>query len=139
MPDALLNATAPDLDAIESIARMTIANLPAAHKVMAASVGINVMDFVPEDLMAEIGLEDPFALTGLYTGLPMPEKSSMDEAPSSDMIWLFRRPILDEWCLRGDVTLQQMVAHVTVHELAHHFGWSDEQIATIDTTWDYGL
>lgn len=137
MSDALLNATAPDLDMVERIARATIAGLPAAFKVLAASVGVTVMDFVPEDLMAEIGLEDPFELTGLYTGIPMTEKTTMDQATSPDTIWLFRRPILDEWCLRGDVTFQQMVAHVTVHELAHHFGWSDEDIATIDKWWDY--
>ena len=137
MSDTLLNATAPDLDLIEQIARATISDLPAAHKVLAASVGVTVMDFVPEDLMAEIGLEDPFALTGLYTGIPMPEKATMDQASAPDTIWLFRRPILDEWCLRGDVTLQQMVAHVTVHELAHHFGWSDADIAKIDKWWDY--
>lgn len=135
MSDTLLNATAPDLDMIERIARATIAELPAAFKVLATSVGVTVMDFIPEDLMAEIGLEDPFALTGLYTGIPMTEKSSMDQATAPDTIWLFRRPILDEWCLRGNVTLQQMVAHVTVHELAHHFGWSDDDIATIDKWW----
>lgn len=137
MSDTMLNATAPDLDIIEQIARATIANLPAAHRVLAASVDLNVMDFIPEDLMAEIGLEDPFALTGLYTGIPMPEKSTVDQAASPDMIWLFRRPILDEWCLRGDVTVQQMVAHVTIHELAHHFGWSDDDIVKIDTGWPY--
>jgi predicted Zn-dependent protease with MMP-like domain len=132
-----MNATAPDLEMIEQIVRATIAELPAAHRVLAASIGISVMDFVPDDLMAEIGLEDPFELTGLYTGIPMPEKSTVDQATSPDTIWLFRRPILDEWCLRGDVTIQQMVAHVTVHELAHHFGWSDDDIAKIDKWWTY--
>jgi predicted Zn-dependent protease with MMP-like domain len=122
---------------IEHIARATISELPAAFKVLSASVGVTVMDFVPEDLMAEIGMEDPFELTGLYTGIPMTEKSTMDQATAPDTIWLFRRPILDEWCLRGDVTIQQMVAHVTVHELAHHFGWSDDDIATIDKWWEY--
>lgn len=137
MSDALLNATAPDLAMFEQIARATISELPPAFKVLATSVGVTVMDFIPEDLMAEIGLEDPFALTGLYTGIPMTEKSTMDQATSPDTIWLFRRPILDEWCLRGDVTIQQMVAHVTVHELAHHFGWSDEEIAKIDKWWEH--
>lgn len=137
MSTDLMNATAPDLKMIEQIVRATIAELPAAHRVLAASIGISVMDFVPDDLMAEIGLEDPFELTGLYTGIPMPEKSTVDQATSPDTIWLFRRPILDEWCLRGDVTIQQMVAHVTVHELAHHFGWSDDDIAKIDKWWTY--
>lgn len=132
-----VDTTAPDLDLIEEIARATIKDLPAAFKVLAASVSLTVMDFAPEDLLAEIGIEDPFELTGLYTGIPMTEKSIMDQATAPDTIWLFRRPILDEWCMRGDVSLQQMVAHVTVHELAHHFGWSDEDIAKIDKWWVY--
>lgn len=137
MSSSLLNATAPDLGVIEEIARQTMGDLPPAFKVLAASVSLTVMDFAPEDLLAEIGLEDPFELTGLYTGIPMTEKSAMDQATAPDTIWLFRRPILDEWCMRGNVTLQQMVAHVTVHELAHHFGWSDDDIATIDKWWEY--
>ncbi|WP_417280514.1 metallopeptidase family protein [Celeribacter sp.] len=137
MSSPLLDATAPDLDVIEDIARATMNDLPPAFKVQASNVALTVMDFAPEDLLAEIGIEDPFELTGLYTGIPMTEKSTMDQAMAPDTIWLFRRPILDEWCMRGTVTLQQMVAHVTVHELAHHFGWSDEDIATIDKWWEY--
>lgn len=131
------DAPAPDLDVIEDIAHATMAELPPAFKILAASVSLTVMDFAPEDLLAEIGIEDPFELTGLYTGIPMTEKSTMDQPMSPDTIWLFRRPILDEWAARGNVTLQQMVAHVTVHELAHHFGWSDDDIATIDKWWEW--
>ncbi|ATG49885.1 metallopeptidase family protein [Celeribacter ethanolicus] len=137
MTSPLLEACAPDLDVIEDIARTTMSDLPPAFKVLASNVALTVMDFAPEDLLAEIGIEDPFELTGLYTGIPMTEKSTMDQPMSPDTIWLFRRPILDEWCARGNVTLAQMVAHVTVHELAHHFGWSDEDIATIDKWWEY--
>jgi len=132
-----LAAIAPDLDQIEDIARATMAALPPAFKVLAVQLGLAVMDFAPEDLLAEIGIEDPFELTGLYTGIPMTEKSTIDQATAPDTIWLFRRPILDEWAARGNVTLQQMVAHVTVHELAHHFGWSDEDIASIDKWWEW--
>ena len=137
MSSPLYETCAPGLDQIEDIARATMADLPPAFKVLAGQVSLTVMDFAPEELLAEIGIEDPFELTGLYTGIPMTEKSTLDQAMAPDTIWLFRRPILDEWCMRGNVTLQQMVAHVTVHELAHHFGWSDEDIATIDKWWEY--
>lgn len=129
-------ALAPDLAQIEALAYETVAALPPAFCVMAGQVAITVMDFAPEDLLGEIGIEDPFELTGLYTGIPMTEKSSMDQATAPDTVWLFRRPILDEWVMRGDVTLRQMVSHVTVHEFAHHFGWSDEDIAKIDPWWE---
>lgn len=129
-------ALPPDLAQIEALAFETVAALPPAFRVLAGQVAITVMDFAPEDLLAEIGIEDPFELTGLYTGIPMTEKSTMDQANAPDTVWLFRRPILDEWVMRGDVTLRQMVSHVTVHEFAHHFGWSDEDIAKIDPWWE---
>jgi predicted Zn-dependent protease with MMP-like domain len=83
-----------------------------------------------------LGLDDPFELTGLYDGIPLTEKSQSDQPTRPDVIWLFRRPILDEWAERGDVSIQDLVAHVVVHELAHHFGWSDDEIATIDRWWE---
>lgn len=137
MPSPIHSGLAPDLAMIETIAQKTMSELPPAFKVLASQVALSVMDFAPEDLLAEIGIEDPFELTGLYTGIPLPEKSTMDQATAPDTIWLFRRPILDEWVLRGNVTVEQMVAHVTIHELAHHFGWSDEDIARIDKWWEF--
>ena len=88
------------------------------------------------EVLLDMGVEDPFELTGLYDGIPLTEKSVSDQPDQPDTIWLFRRPILDEWADRGDVTLGALVAHVTVHELAHHFGWSDDDIATIDRWWE---
>lgn len=131
-----LGRAAPDLDAIEMLARATLADLPAAFAVPAQGIVLRVADFAPEDLLEDMGVEDPFELTGLYDGTPMTEKSVMDMMDRPDTIWLFRRPILDEWCERGDVTLGQLVGHVMIHELAHHFGWSDEQIAEIDRWWE---
>ena len=131
-----LGRAAPDLDAIEMLARATLADLPAAFVVAAQGILLRVADFAPEDLLEDMGVVDPFELTGLYDGTPMTEKSVMDMMDRPDTIWLFRRPILDEWCERGDVTLGQLVGHVMIHELAHHFGWSDEQIAEIDRWWE---
>ena len=80
--------------------------------------------------------EDPFELTGLYDGVALTARGVDDLPGPPDTVWLFRRPILDEWIDRGDVALEALVAHVLVHELAHHFGWSDEDIATIDRWWE---
>ena len=84
----------------------------------------------------DMGVEDPFEITGLYDGIPLTEKSVTDQPGQPDTIWLFRRPILDEWSDRGNVSLGEMVTHVLVHELAHHFGWSDDDIAQIDPWWE---
>ena len=121
----------PDLSVIEAMAQATIAALPEPFCAIAQGLGLNVMDFAPDDLLDEMGVDDPFELTGLYTGIPLTEKSHADQPDSPDAIWLFRRPILDEWTGRGDVALGDLVAHVTLHELAHHFGWSDDDIAQI--------
>ena len=83
-----------------------------------------------------IGMTDPLELTGLYDGIPMTEKSVWDMAERPDTVWLYREPILAEWRDRGDVTLDQLIAHVVVHEFAHHFGWSDDDIAEIDPWWE---
>ena len=128
--------TAPDLDQIEALARAAIDLLPEPFVAAAREVGLRVVDFAPDDILEEMGLTDPFELTGLYDGIPMTEKSVMDQPMRPDTIWLFRRPILDEWCERGDVSLGDLVTHVTVHEFAHHFGWSDVQIAAIDPWWE---
>ena len=131
-----LGRAAPDLEAIEMLARATLNDLPTPFAEAAQGILLRIADFAPEDLLEDMGVDDPFELTGLYEGIPMTEKSVMDVVDRPDTIWLFRRPILDEWSERGDVTLGQLVAHVTIHELAHHFGWSDEEIAEIDRWWE---
>lgn len=126
---------APSLEAIEALAEAARAALPPAFAPGAAGVVLRVEDFAPDALLDAMGIDDPFGLTGLYDGVPLTEKSVMDPG-GPDVIWLFRRPILDEWAERGDVALDALVAHVFVHELAHHFGWSDADIAAIDRWWE---
>jgi predicted Zn-dependent protease with MMP-like domain len=99
-------------------------------------MSLRIEDFAPEAFLDEMEIRDPFGLTGLYDGIPLTEKSVMDQPHGPDTIWLFRRPILDEWADRGDIALGALVAHVYVHELAHHFGWSDAEIADIDPWWE---
>ena len=127
---------APDLSLIEALAISALANLPAPYRIAAQTVVLQVDDFISDDMLEGMGLEDRFELTGLYQGTPLTEKSVADQPTSTDIIWLFRRPILDEWAERGDICLSDLVAHVLIHELAHHFGWSDDDIAAIDPWWE---
>ena len=128
-PDDL---TAPSLGDIERLARTAWEGLPAEFRAPCAGLLIRVADFADEETLAEMGIEDPFELTGLYQGVALTERSVMDLATGPEEVWLYRRPILDEWVERGDVSLRDLVAHVLVHEIAHHFGYADEDIARID-------
>ena len=136
MSNRSYDSIAPSLELIEQIARETVATLPEPWREPATHVVLRVEDFPSEDLLQAMDLEDPFELTGLYEGIPLTEKSVSDQTTHPDLIWLFRRPILDEWAERGDVSIAELVSHVTIHELAHHFGWSDEEIATVDRWWE---
>ena len=120
---------------IERIALSTVEGLPAPFRAAATEVVVQVQDWPPQDILAEMEIDDPLDLTGLYDGIPMTEKSVMDSGQGPDIVWLFREPILEEWRAR-DVTIEALVAHVTIHEFAHHFGWSDAQISAIDRWWE---
>ncbi|MGP9788441.1 metallopeptidase family protein [Roseinatronobacter sp. NSM] len=121
----------PDATVFEGVVARTLATLPAPFGQAAAHIAVQIDDFAPDAMLAELGIENPFELTGLYSGIPLTEKSVMEQPMEPDTIWLFRRPILDEWVARGDIELGALIAHVFIHELAHHFGWSDGDIATI--------
>ncbi|WP_288927057.1 metallopeptidase family protein [uncultured Maritimibacter sp.] len=132
----MTNGLPPTLEEIETIAHDTVEALPEAFRGPARTVAIRVEDFPSDDMLASLDIDSPFELTGLYEGIPLTEKSVFDQPGGPDVIWLFRRPILDEWADRGDVEIGALVAHVMVHELAHHFGWSDDDIASIDRWWE---
>lgn len=127
---------APDLAAIEALADAARAALGEPWAGPARGVVIRVEEVAEPEMLAALEIEDPFELTGLYDGIPMTQKSVMDMPEGPDTIWLFRRAILDEWVDRGNVTLAELVTHVLVHEFAHHFGWSDDDIAAVDQWWD---
>ncbi|MFW8593566.1 metallopeptidase family protein [Cribrihabitans neustonicus] len=120
----------------EDIARGTIAALPAAFRPAAEAVLLRVAEWPDAGMLEELAISDPRDLTGLYEGIPMTEKSVFDMAPPPDVVWLFRQPILAEWRDRGNVALEDLIAHVVIHEFAHHFGWSDADIAAIDPWWE---
>jgi predicted Zn-dependent protease with MMP-like domain len=131
-PDSI----APSLALIEQLAHETVSTLPDPFREPATRILFRIEDFPADEMVEELGLNDAFELTGLYEGIPLTEKSTADQMTRPDMIWLFRRPILDEWAERGNVSIQDLVSHVVIHELAHHFGWSDEDIAAIDPWWE---
>ena len=123
---------APSAEAFEDMAEAALGALPEPFRSPAGDVVIRVAEVADEETLAALGIEDPFGLTGLYHGVARTERSVEDWGVLPDEIWLYRRAILDEWAARGDVALDDLVAHVLVHELAHHFGWSDADIAAVD-------
>ena len=117
---------APSLDQIEQLARAAWAGLPSTFRDMAGDVIIRIEDIASDEVLDELGIEDPFELTGLYQGVDLTRQSITDPAPRAPLVFLYRRAILDEWIDRGDVTLEDLVAHVLIHEVGHHFGLSDD-------------
>ena len=124
--------TAPSLDEIEALARVALTRFPEPFSSHLADIVLRVEDFADAETLAELGIEDPFSLSGLYEGLPLGLKDSGAVAAMPDRIRLFREPILDEWIERGDETLEHLVAHVLVHEVGHHFGLSDADMAALE-------
>jgi predicted Zn-dependent protease with MMP-like domain len=122
---------APDVDAIFAMARAVMARLPEDFRRHLEGVVLQVEDFADEATLDEMGIDDPFALSGLYTGRPVGAKSVDDSGAPPDMIHLYRRPILDEWA-ESDVTLEALVAHVLIHEVGHHFGLSDADMHALE-------
>nr|WP_314375623.1 metallopeptidase family protein [Sphingomonas paucimobilis] len=122
---------APDIEAIERIARAAMARLPAAFAAHLGDVVMIVEDYADDETLAALGIEHPLDLTGLYHGRPVGEKSSMDSGALPDRIHLYRRAILDEWIETG-VRLDDLVAHVMIHEIGHHFGLSDDDMHALE-------
>jgi predicted Zn-dependent protease with MMP-like domain len=123
----------PTLAEIDTLARQVFDTLPRRLKRHLGRVLIRVEEFPDEETEAEMALESPFDLLGLYRGVALPRKSVSDPRPQLDMIFLYRRPILDYWCETGE-DLERVVRHVLIHEIGHHFGFSDADMARIDTS-----
>ncbi len=122
---------APHADAIEAIGRATIAKLPPQFAAHLGDIVFTVEDYADDETLAALGLDHPLDLSGLYHGRPLGEKSSMDSGALPDRIILYRRAILEEWIETG-VRLDDLVAHVTIHEIGHHFGLSDDDMHALE-------
>ena len=122
---------APDAAEIERLADSAIARMPGHFRRHLEGVVLRVEEFAEDDVLAELGIEDPFDLTGLYSGRSLREASSLVSGELPAMIHLYRRPLLDEWAETG-VSLEALITHVIVHEAGHHFGFSDADMHAIE-------
>ncbi|MBL8773583.1 MAG: metallopeptidase family protein [Phenylobacterium sp.] len=123
---------APSLDDLAELAERAFAGLPEGFRTLAGDVVFRVDDFPPDDVLEDLGIEDSFGLTGLYSGVSLAERSVFGPEPEPSRVFLYRRPILDEWAEHGEISLEELVTHVLVHEIGHHFGLSDAQIDAIE-------
>ena len=120
---------APSAAAIETLARAAIARLPDAFARHLDNVLLVIEDFAEDAVLDDLGIEDPFALSGLYHGRPIGEAAVTGDPPPA--IHLYRRAILDEW-IEGGEELAHLVTHVVVHEIGHHFGLSDDDMHALE-------
>jgi predicted Zn-dependent protease with MMP-like domain len=124
---------APDLGEFEELAALAWQRLPPEFRALCGDVVIRIEDFAVEEVLRELGLESPFDLMGLYQGVSLDKKSIMDVPRGPDMVFLYRRALLDYWA-EGNETLGHLVTHVLVHEIGHHFGFSDADMERIEAS-----
>ncbi len=129
--DDLAALKAPDLDAFEAIAHKAYEGLPEDFRALCKGLVIRIEDFPTEEVLKEMEAETDFDLLGLFQGVGMPFQSVQSSGGMPNMIWLYRRPILDYWA-DHDETLGAIIAHVLVHEIGHHFGLSDDDMESIE-------
>jgi predicted Zn-dependent protease with MMP-like domain len=122
---------APSLADMELLAREAFAGLPVKFRSLCSGLVIRVEDFAPDDVLDDLDIESEFDLMGLFQGVGLPFRSESAPVQLPNMIWLYRRPILDYWAER-DETLGAVVTHVLVHEIGHHFGLSDDDMEAIE-------
>lgn len=123
---------APSLAEFEAIAQHAYDRLPARFRDMTRDVVIRVEDFATDDVLDSLGIESEFGLLGLYQGVDLTRQSVLDVSPLPEMIFLYRRPILDYWAEHED-SLGEIITHVLVHEIGHHFGLSDDDMERIES------
>jgi predicted Zn-dependent protease with MMP-like domain len=122
---------APSLDALELLAREVFAGLPNGFRALCEDLVIRVDDFPTDEVLDHLDAESEFDLLGLFQGVGLPFRYQSAPVQMPNMIWLYRRPILDYWA-EHDETLGAIVAHVLVHEIGHHFGLSDDDMHAIE-------
>ncbi|MGA7810205.1 metallopeptidase family protein [Bradyrhizobium sp.] len=122
---------APSLAEMETMADRAFERLPARFRELCQDLVIRVDDFPTEEVLEEMDAETEFDLLGLFQGTGLPFRSNQDIASLPNMIWLYRRPILDYWA-EHEETLGDVVRHVLIHEVGHHFGLSDDDMADIE-------
>jgi predicted Zn-dependent protease with MMP-like domain len=122
---------APSLADLEAMAQRELSALPKTFRDLCQGVIIRVEDFATDEVLDALKAESEFDILGLFQGVGLPFRSNDEVAPLPNMIWLYRRPILEYWA-DHDETLGQIVRHVLVHEIGHHFGLSDDDMEAIE-------
>jgi predicted Zn-dependent protease with MMP-like domain len=130
-PLAWRPVTAPSLVDFEILASAVFRALPQKFRDLCEGLVIRIDDFATDEVLDDMEIEDPFDLMGLFQGVGLPFRSESAPVQMPNMIWLYRRPILDYWA-EHDEMLGAVVAHVLVHEIGHHFGLSDDDMAAIE-------
>jgi acetylglutamate kinase len=129
--------TAPDSDAIAELAELALLEIPDGLRAHVRGVAISVIEMADDETLDAMGIESPWDLTGLYTGTPIGARSVSDLPRPPDLIFLYRQPILMEWIETGE-DLGRLVRNVVIHEIAHHFGFTEEEIDALEANPDRG-
>ena len=124
-------AKAPSLAELEALAESAFGRLPSQFRQLCANLVIRVDDFPTEEVLRELGLESEFDLLGLFQGVGLPFQSESAPVKMPNLIFLYRRPILDYWA-EHEETLAAIVTHVLIHEIGHHFGLSDADMMAVE-------
>lgn len=131
-PRNWMDAEAPSLEDFEALGRIAYDGLPEAFRTLIGEVVIRVADFPEDEVLDDLGIESEFGLLGLFQGVGLAHGSATPmTGQMPNMIWLYRRPILDYWAEHEEV-LGHIIAHVLIHEIGHHFGLSDDDMEAIE-------
>ena len=130
-PLAWRTVKAPSLEELETLAETAFRRLPQKFRALCEGLVIRVEDFPTEEVLDELGAQSEFDLLGLFQGVGLPFRSESAPTHMPNMIWLYRRPILDYWCETGE-DLAAVVRHVLIHEIGHHLGFSDDDMERIE-------
>ena len=122
----------PSAEDIARIAEDALARVPAGLRRHVRGIAILVREFAEDEVLEDLGIEDPFELLGLYQGVAMDRRSSWDVREDLDRIYLYRRPLLEAWAEGAD-RLEDLVANTLIHEIGHHFGLSDEDMEKLES------
>jgi predicted Zn-dependent protease with MMP-like domain len=130
--ETLFELTAPTIEDIDDLARDTFERLPKRFRDRCGDIIFRVEDFPDDDVIKEMELETPYDILGLFQGIGITEQQESDPTPREpNIVFLYRRPILDEWS-DSEITLGDIVTHVLIHEIGHHFGFSDADMDRIE-------
>ncbi len=119
---------APSIDDFAAMAQNALDRLDEPFRALAQTVSIRVEEVADVETLEKLFIDDPYELTGLYSGVALTLELHSSPSGVPPVVWLYRLPILDEWMQTGDIALEDLVGHVLVHELGHHFGWSDDEM-----------